>query len=204
MEKLIPELRKRGHRVGTVKHDVHDFSIDHEGKDTWRHRQAGSRTVVISSPGKVAVIKEVSQEMTLSEIVQRFFWEEDIVIAEGYKNSPFPKIEVLSREKNIVPLCGVKDHLIATYGGAPEKSEVPHFGYDSVESLARLIEDRYLKSRKRRFVSVVADGKNIPLNDFVETIVGNTVEGLLKSLKGWGSPMQVTITLLNREATDKE
>lgn len=203
MEKLIPELRARGYLIGTVKHDVHDFSIDQEGKDTWRHRKAGSQTVAISSPSQVAIIKAVSRELSLPEIVQRFFWEEDLIIAEGYKASPFPKIEVLKKDKNLLPLCGPADHLIATYGDLPEKSDVPHFDHDSVKDLADFIESRYLKTRKGRLLSVVADGKNIPLNDFVETIVGNTLEGLLKSLKGWEDPSQVTITLLKRKAADK-
>ena len=54
IEKMIPELKKRGYRVATIKHDVHGFDIDHEGKDSWRHKKAGAHATIISSPWKVA------------------------------------------------------------------------------------------------------------------------------------------------------
>ena len=57
IEKIIPELNKRGYRVATVKHDVHGFDIDIEGKDSWRHKNSGAHTVVISSPQKIAMIR---------------------------------------------------------------------------------------------------------------------------------------------------
>ena len=63
MEGLIKELRSRGLTVATVKHDVHGFDIDHPGKDTYRHRQAGANTVVISSKNRFAMIKEVEEEI---------------------------------------------------------------------------------------------------------------------------------------------
>lgn len=57
IEKLIPELQALGLSVGTVKHDAHSFDMDHEGKDSWRHRHCGAETVVVSSPAQVAVIR---------------------------------------------------------------------------------------------------------------------------------------------------
>ena len=55
MEKLVPELMALGISVGTIKHDAHSFDMDHEGKDSWRHRRAGAETVVISSPTQIAI-----------------------------------------------------------------------------------------------------------------------------------------------------
>src|SRR3972149_11227924 len=94
LEKLIAELTRRGWRVGTIKHDAHGFDIDKPGKDSWRHAQAGSRAVAISSPEKVAVIKQVSREVTLDELASLVAGEGDIVLCEGYKRSEQPKIEV--------------------------------------------------------------------------------------------------------------
>jgi len=73
IEKLVPELKRRGLKVGTIKHDVHGFELDQEGKDTWRHAQAGVDTVVISSPQKAACIKKVDVELTLDELICQFF-----------------------------------------------------------------------------------------------------------------------------------
>src|SRR5512146_1371847 len=94
LEKLIPELVRRGYRVGTVKHDVHGFELDTPGKDTWRHALAGSRAVTISGPNKVAVLLGVEREATLDEVVELIEGQVDLVLTEGYKREAKLKIEV--------------------------------------------------------------------------------------------------------------
>ncbi len=197
LENIIPVLSDRGYRVGTVKHDVHGFEMDKEGKDTWRHSRAGAGCVCISSPDKVAVIRSVDTEMDLAEIVTRYFWREDIILAEGFKGSHFPKVEVFRKEIEDSPVCSnpERDNLIAIFGDIPEGINVRHFGWKDIHPLVDFIEERYLKSRKAKAVSVLVDGKSLPMNDFVERIVGETIEGLLKSLRGWKNPDQVVISI---------
>ena len=72
LEKLIPELVRRGYRIGTIKHDAHGFEMDREGKDTWRHRQAGAQTIAIVSPNQTATIRRTDAELDLEEAVGRF------------------------------------------------------------------------------------------------------------------------------------
>jgi molybdopterin-guanine dinucleotide biosynthesis protein B len=67
IEKIIPELTRRGFRVATVKHHAHNFEIDHEGKDSWRHKQAGSCLTVLSSPRRVAVVEDVEKDHDIAE-----------------------------------------------------------------------------------------------------------------------------------------
>ena len=71
LERLIPELRQRGYRVGTLKHDVHGFEMDREGKDTWRHRKAGAQTIAIASPVMLGAIREIDAEMPVEQIAGR-------------------------------------------------------------------------------------------------------------------------------------
>src|SRR5512146_1450381 len=85
LEKLIPELVRRGYRVGTVKHDVHGFELDTPGKDTWRHRQAGSRAVAISGPDKIALFLGVEREAKLDEVAELIDGQVDLILTEGYK-----------------------------------------------------------------------------------------------------------------------
>src|SRR4030042_6855922 len=94
MEKVIAGLKAAGHRVAAVKHDAHRFEIDHPGKDSYRFQAAGADTTVISSPQKTAVVLRPREEMPLESILSRFVEGVDIVLAEGYKASRFPKIEV--------------------------------------------------------------------------------------------------------------
>src|SRR3989304_10168370 len=82
IEKLIPELKNRGYRVATIKHDVHGFDMDIEGKDSWRHKKAGADTVIISSPAKVGIVKDVERDLMLEELRGRYIQNVDIIISE--------------------------------------------------------------------------------------------------------------------------
>ena len=108
IEKLVPELTRRGYRVATVKHDVHGFEVDREGKDSWRHKQAGAHTVVISSPNKVALIRDVEKDFTLDEIREKLIQDVDLILSEGYKKDVQPKIEIFRKEKHKELLCTKK------------------------------------------------------------------------------------------------
>ena len=195
LEKLIPELRGRGYRIGTVKHDAHGFEMDREGKDTWRHRRAGASTIAISSPAQVATIRQTDSELTLDELAGRFFWTEDLIITEGYKRSRFPKIEIFRTAIEPAPICGPSDNLLAVVTDDPVTVEVPTFGFAEVARLADLIEDRFLKGRKKHRILVQLDGKRLPMNDFVRDIVVGAIQGMLSNLRGWEAPKKIDIQI---------
>jgi molybdopterin-guanine dinucleotide biosynthesis protein MobB len=94
LEKLIPALARLGLRVMVIKHDVHGFEVDKEGKDTWRLRQAGAAKVLISGAGQMALLGKVDGEIPLRELVARYGGGVDLVITEGYRRSGMPKILV--------------------------------------------------------------------------------------------------------------
>lgn len=95
VEQLIARLRLAGQRVSVVKHAHHEFDIDHEGKDSWRHRQAGAFEVVIASNRRLALIREFAsiEEPTVDQLIAELS-ECDWALVEGFKHSPLPKIEV--------------------------------------------------------------------------------------------------------------
>lgn len=142
MEKLIAELKRRGYKVGTVKHDVYGFEIDRPGKDSWRHAQAGSDVVVIASPRKLALIRRLEREMPLDDIIT-YLEGVDIVLTEGYKREDKVKIEVVRWEKGRELLCQPEE-LLAIVTDRPFPLDVPQFGWDDVISLVDLIEERFL------------------------------------------------------------
>ena len=111
LEGLIKELKFRGYSIATIKHDVHGFDIDKKGKDTYKHREAGSETVIISSKNRLAMIKELKEETELNDIIKMVL-DKDIILVEGYKKSNLRKIEVFRSgvsEKIITP----KEKIIA-------------------------------------------------------------------------------------------
>lgn len=193
LEQLIPELSRRGYRVGTVKHDVHGFEMDQPGKDTWRHRKAGAQTIAISSPAMIGSIRQTAGEMDLDELAGRYFWQEDLLVTEGYKRSHFPKIEVYRSAVQAEPLCGAKDNLIAMVTDDSISTEVPVFGFDEAARLAEFIEKRYLLERKKHRLSVHLDGRKLPLNGFVRDFLTAGILGMLSALRGWEKPKKIDI-----------
>jgi molybdopterin-guanine dinucleotide biosynthesis protein B len=145
IEKLVPELVCRGYRVATIKHDVHGFEVDREGKDSWRHKKAGAHTVVIASPQKVALIRDVEKDLTLDEIRGKFIQDVDLILSEGYKKDIQPKIEIFRKEKHKELLCTKGDNLIAIVSNQTFEVGVPCFDLDDMKGLSSFIEKKFLK-----------------------------------------------------------
>lgn len=149
LEKLITELKQRGYKVGAIKHDAHRFDIDHEGKDSWRLTQAGADTMLITSPNKLAAVKQYppEEEPSLAESIATYCADVDIVLTEGFKKSSMPKIEVHRRERSERLLCRDEEHdptLIAVASDSRLVTDVPLFDINDSRGLCDLIVERYL------------------------------------------------------------
>jgi molybdopterin-guanine dinucleotide biosynthesis protein MobB len=143
LEKLIPALKQRGYRVGTVKHHSHTkFEIDQPGKDSWRHAQAGSQHVVIAAPDKIASYRFLEAELSLDEVLNEF-QDVDIVLVEGYKRAGKPAIEIILGEKGVDQI-GSPEQLIAIVTDIQVNSPIPQFNHNDIPGIAALIEERFL------------------------------------------------------------
>ena len=140
--KLIPVLKQRGYRIGTIKHSHHVFDFDKTGKDSWRHKDAGAETVIIASPGKIAMVKN-DNEGTLDSL-QDFFADLDLVITEGYKGEQKPKIEIVRAARHKDALLAGDTNLIAVATDVEMVMDVPVFGLEDIDPLADFIEENYL------------------------------------------------------------
>lgn len=199
IEKLVPELTRRGHRVATVKHDVHGFEVDREGKDSWRHKKAGAHTVVISSPEKVALIRDVERDLSLGEIRDKLIRDVDLILSEGYKRDVQPKIEIFRKEKHQELLCAKEDNLIAIVTDQTFNIGVPCFDLEDMKGLSSFIEKEFLKARKGKRVSLEVGGKPIPLSPFVTDFMTKTIKGMLSALKGWDPAGRIEIRIEGEE-----
>ncbi|MBI5274909.1 MAG: molybdopterin-guanine dinucleotide biosynthesis protein B [Burkholderiales bacterium] len=96
VERLIPAFKLRGLRVSVVKHAHHDFDIDHVGKDTWRHREAGAFEVVAASDRRLALMREFERpaELSVHHLIAELYPGVDWVLVEGFKSSDLLKVEV--------------------------------------------------------------------------------------------------------------
>lgn len=148
IERLIPEFIKRGYRVATVKHHGNDFSIDQEGKDSWRHKAAGAHTVVISSPQKIALIEDSPHDLSLDELATRLIRGADIIIAEGFKRERHPKVEVFRKETHPHPLAPELENVIAVVSDDPSPVAFPSLRHDDITGIADTIEEQVIAPLK--------------------------------------------------------
>ncbi|WP_395688821.1 molybdopterin-guanine dinucleotide biosynthesis protein B [Aestuariivirga sp.] len=142
VEKLVIELTRRGYRVSTVKHAHHSFDIDHEGRDSFRHRKAGASEVAVVSRHRWAIIAELRDdpEPTLSEILEKLA-PCDLIIVEGYKRDEHDKIEVRNLALSHPALAGSDRSIVAVAANGPVvDAPVPVFDRDDVAALASFIE----------------------------------------------------------------
>jgi molybdopterin-guanine dinucleotide biosynthesis protein B len=197
IEKLIPELVRRGYKVATVKHDVHGFDVDRQGKDSWRHKKAGAHTVVISSPTKLALIRDVDHDADLTELRNKYIRDVDLILSEGFKKNDQPKIEVFRKEMHRDLLCTKEDNLLAIATDQPLALDIPCFDLNDAPGLVDLIEEQFLKKLTLPRMRLKVNGKEIPLSPFVQQSIRGTVRGMVSSLKGCASPQTVELDILS-------
>jgi molybdopterin-guanine dinucleotide biosynthesis protein B len=141
VEKLVSHLTAEGYRISTVKHAHHSFDIDHEGRDSFRHRKAGASEVAVISRERTAIIHELrgEAEPTLEDVLSALK-PCDLVIIEGYKRDAHDKIEVRNLALDHPELAGDDPTVIAIAAtGAIASAPVPVFDRDDVASLATFI-----------------------------------------------------------------
>ncbi len=138
IEKLVPELKRRGLRVAVVKHHAHPTPLDTVGKDSWRFAQAGADAVVVSSPVEVARFERTTRELALAEIAAQLDGF-DLILTEGFKREAAPKIEISRAAISTALLCREPD-LLAVVCDYPAPTSAPRFALDDAVGVADLIE----------------------------------------------------------------
>lgn len=157
IEELIRELSKDGYRVATVKHTHHKVELDRPGKDSWRHRKAGATLAIVCSPVGVAVFCDVEQGLTIEELRRRFIQSSalsapggesggvDLILAEGYKDSGYPKIAVLGTRSWV---AAEWPGVMAVVSEQRPEAGVPVFRPDDVMGMAAFLKSRFLRPSK--------------------------------------------------------
>lgn len=195
LEKLIPELNGLGYQVGTIKHHIHEFEMDTPGKDTWRHKRAGARVTVLSSPSGLGVIRDTDGDCDVAELIAGYFMDVDIVITEGYKSADMPKIELFRSKAHDKPIENPDHTWIAMVSDVDPGRDLPCFGLEDISALAAFLVERFIKPAPETKTALFINGKNIPLNSFVQRFIGQSVKGMTDSFKGCPDPKEITIII---------
>jgi molybdopterin-guanine dinucleotide biosynthesis adapter protein len=147
IEALIPALKSRGLRVSVVKHAHHKFDIDHAGKDTFRHREAGAFEVVVASSKRLALLREYEEDaqMTVHQLIAQLYEGVDWVLVEGFKTSDLLKIEVWRESTGKPALYTADPYIVAIATDTPEpiraSTERPILDLGNPEVLAQWLVD---------------------------------------------------------------
>ena len=139
IEKVVRILKGRGLRVAVIKHAPAGFDLDKPGKDSWRFQQAGADTVILSGPGRMALLRKTEQEPTLDELTG-LAGDVEVVITEGFKKDAMNKIEVfrqgVSGER---PLSQNDPSFLALVSDTPFEVAIPCFDLNDAAGVADLI-----------------------------------------------------------------
>ena len=192
IEKLVQELKSRGYRVATVKHTPQGVNFDEAGKDSWRHIQAGSEATAVSSPDKIVMIKPVAQDAALDEIAHLLGDDYDIILAEGFKQSNAPKVEVHRRDAG--PLLRDIKKLIGIVTDEPLETKARQFSTDGIKDIADLLEKGFIKPQKER-ISLHINDIPVTLTTFPKQIMSNVLLAMAPCLKGVGEVRELQIFL---------
>lgn len=140
IEKLIPALKAHGLTVSVIKHAHHGFDIDRPGKDSYRQREAGASEVLLSCNSRWALMHELrdAPEPTLDQLLQRLS-PCDLVLVEGFKQEPVPKLEVFRRENGKPPLYPERPDIVALASDDDATTDLPVFPLDDAAAMARFI-----------------------------------------------------------------
>jgi molybdopterin-guanine dinucleotide biosynthesis protein MobB len=171
---LVSQLTKEGYRVATIKQTNKFVSMDTQQKDTWRHHEAGAGLVVFTSKSETDFLMQ--KKLVISEIIRRImqFGIYDVILVEGADDPKIPKIQLGSGKK--------RSNTITSYKG-------------DLEEILTIIKLELKKISRFPSLHITINGQVIPLTEFPESIIRQTIIAMLSSLKGVSDIRQVTIEL---------
>jgi molybdopterin-guanine dinucleotide biosynthesis adapter protein len=192
IEKLIPELKSRGYRVATVKHAPHENSADEPGKDSWRHIKAGSEATILNTRDTLMMIKPVSPETGLEDVAALFGEDPDIILADGFKGSPVPKIEI--HRKDTGPLLENLENLVAVVTDEPLNTEAKQFSHDDVRGITVFLEETFIKPQTDRLTLYINDTLLSP-DRFSKELIIRLLDSVLGPMEGSGKMKELKLFL---------
>ena len=206
VERVVSTLTAKGYRIATIKHNAHGFDIDHKGKDSWRHKQAGASTVILSAPDQIAVIKELKEEQSPAEIQHLWIRDVDLIVGEGFKRADIPKIEVSLFKDTDELVCSNDEQLVAVVSNKSFSLGVPVFRESEIDQLVEWLEERFINQYHEPKVEIFLAGRPVSLTPFLQKLIRNTWRGFLSALKGWDpqGSVEIKISAEAMERTQKD
>jgi molybdopterin-guanine dinucleotide biosynthesis protein B len=185
LEKLITELKRRGHKVAIVKHSHHADDLDTAKKDTWRFTQAGAELSAINSLDHLAIYRRMDHFFDPQEISSSILWDYDIILTEGFKGSSYPKIEVHRAEQGKELLTDPR-LLLAVVTDEPLEVNVPQFSHDDVSGIADVIDARINATDNGNDFDVVVNGASITVTPALKDLLTRSLVAMIPGVQNNG------------------
>jgi molybdopterin-guanine dinucleotide biosynthesis protein B len=194
LEKLIAELKRRGYKVAIVKHSHHKDDLDTAAKDTWRFTQAGSELSAINSLDHLAIYRRMDNYFDPQDLANAVLWDFDILLTEGFKGSPYPKIEVHRHEQGKELLTDPK-LLLAVVTDEPLDIAVPQLAHDDVHGIADVIEKTIISQNGQTDLDVVINGVPANISPALKDLLARTLTAMIPGPEGNGEIKNLHISL---------
>lgn len=199
LERLLPELSGRGLKIATVKHVPLHFHSGNPEKDTERHLAAGAAATVACARDAVVITRPVDPEMPLDDIAVLLGDEYDLILAEGFKQSGVPKIEIWRKGVGL-PLEQLTSRVAVVTADQYPGTAHRIFSLEDISGMADFLEKGYIIPRRQR-ISLQVDGKEVGLSAFPREFIAKVVDAMISSLKGVPPARWLEISLRNDKET---
>jgi len=203
MRKLINELKKREYTVSVIKHCAHGFDLEEQGKDTAQFIEAGSDSVCMYSPDRMAVFQQKKNQLDVKKISREYLKCSDFILVEGGKlDKTLKKIEVLRKGISEKISCSPEE-LIAVVSDFDMGKDIPVFHPEDIEKIADFMENYPHEKEPQLWLDI--DDVSIPMNPFVQKIFSNTLMGMICSLEEIPEdPECITLSLSRKGKKDEK
>jgi molybdopterin-guanine dinucleotide biosynthesis protein B len=195
-QKLITELKSRGHHVAAAKHAHKTVETDTPGKDTWLFTQAGSEATVLVTPTGTTVFTNLGEEPGLPEAISALGEGYDIIVAEGFKKSSrSPRILVMESGHHEEPVS--EPGLCAVVSDEPLPGKLPGFKRTDIKEIADFIEKEIMEKAPSD-MEISVNGERVFMKPFVKDIIGSAILAMIASLKTVGIIRSVSVHIWNK------
>ncbi len=203
IQKLVGELKNRGHKVSVIKHCAHGFDLEEQGKDSFQFVEAGSDSVCMYSPDGIVVFQQKKADLDVRKISREYFQTSDFILVEGAQSDKtLKKIEVLRKGVSEEMQCPPEE-LVAIVSDFDMEKDIPVFPPEEIVKISDFLENQ--PHENEPLLQLDIDDVSMPMNRFVQKIFTNSLLGMINALEGIPEDAErIVFSMIRKEKKDEK